>query len=415
MSIRIILIQRHRLHCLSAVTVNKRSLLKEELGYLQKSYAETFSVHGLTRIIYAGLKERVLWCLMFGAAVVGLCFMNREIIEKFYNKDVRTEIRIEQRESLKWPSITICSKLALQKSFGCNGNLSLVTIVPQTLCSMNLQSPDVKEMIEGQRFQTKMGCVVYNTNGTLLYNGMMKRGLNIKYRNRNPNDRIVVSFYDPNVAKNSSQSFYMQDIDSDNFFQNVSVNGEGNISPGAYEFLLHTTEIKKLGPPQNSKCSNKRSISDKHHSRYTYEGCVDACTAKKLKESCGIMMDAFQDYFPFKGKTAKNQSDTQQCYGMFLGQYYLNNTFLNNCGCQQPCKQSVYEVTQKKLSDLDYWYLKIRFKSKMVNVIREYPLYTPQELVSQVGGICGLFLGTSLLSLVEVFFHAVISLVKVFL
>ena len=78
---------------------DRRSLIKGQLVHLQKSYAESFSIHGLTRIIYSGWKERMIWCVLFIAAIAGLSYMSSDIIDKFYNKDVRTEISIEQRDS----------------------------------------------------------------------------------------------------------------------------------------------------------------------------------------------------------------------------------------------------------------------------------------------------------------------------
>ena len=56
---------------------------------------------------------------MFIAAIVGLSYMINEIIDKFYNKDVPTEVRIDQEDSQQWPAITICQDLTLMKHFAC--------------------------------------------------------------------------------------------------------------------------------------------------------------------------------------------------------------------------------------------------------------------------------------------------------
>ena len=188
--------------------------------------------------------------------------------------------------------------------------------------------------------------------------------------------------------------------------------------PGHYEFLLQTTEIEKLGPPHKSKCTNENSIGDKHHSRYSYNGCMDRCAAMKMKKRCGIVNYFFRELVSAEDELALKPNTTAvECLRKLLIEYSDTNAFLIDCGCQQPCTQRVYEVTRKRVGDLVgpfYWRLKIRFKNKMVNVIREHTLYTAQELISQVGGSCGLFLGMSILSLIEIIFHAVISIVKVF-
>ena len=357
----------------------------------------------------------MVWCLLFAAALVGLTYMSIEIIEQFYYKDVRTEIRIEHKESQAWPTITICPSLTLAKHFSCMKNEILVENIsslnhdiPSSVCSMHFLPPNVSEMIENKHFETKKGCVVYNINGTLIHNGEMKRGLEISYTNLNSqiptNHRgIAVYFQDPQITKNSSHFFYLQDFDL----------LATDLYPGSYEILLQTTEIEKLGPPYNSTCTNEKSIDDKKHSKYSYKGCMDLCAAKMMQYRCGAVIDAFQDYVTTEDEAVYDQNETVQCLKNVIHEY-ITSKVLNDCRCPQPCKQRAYEVTQKKLKDWKNWYLRIRFKSKMVNVIREHPLRTMQELISQVGGSCGLFLGMSLLSLMEIIFHALISIVKVF-
>ena len=398
------------------MNVNRRSLIKEELGNLQKSYAEAFSVHGLTRIIYSGLKERVIWCLLFVAAVVGLTYMSIEIIEQFYHKDVRTEIRIEHKESQPWPTITICPRMTLFQHFTCMKNATLIDSVPSVnnislidVCSMHFRPPNVSERNENQQFETRKGCVVYNANGTMIHKGELKRGLQINYTDLNSQiptkgQGIAVYFYDPQIAKNSSHPFYQQDFD---FWT--------DLYPGNYEILLQTTEIEKLGPPYNSTCTNEKSINDKNNSKYSYKGCMDRCLAKKMKDNCGVVIDVFQDYVLTEDEVPLDQNETVRCLKSVLYEYIAKNT-LNDCRCLQPCKQRVYRKTQRilEVNERKNWYLTIRFETNMVNVIREHPLRTVEELISQVGGSCGLFLGMSLLSLIEIFFHAVISLVKFF-
>ena len=94
-----------------------RTLLKENLASLQKSYSENFSIHELSRIIHSGWKERLIWGLLFFVALIGLGYMSKGIIEQFIDKDVRTEVRIEQRESQLWPSIVICSGATLLQHY----------------------------------------------------------------------------------------------------------------------------------------------------------------------------------------------------------------------------------------------------------------------------------------------------------
>ena len=71
--------------------------------------------------------------------------MSSEIIDKFYNKDVRTEVRIEQRDSQQWPALTICLNLTLMKHFACIINFSLFDPMLSAMCQMDVQPPNVFE------------------------------------------------------------------------------------------------------------------------------------------------------------------------------------------------------------------------------------------------------------------------------
>ena len=124
----------------------------------------------------------------------------------------------------------------------------------------------------------------------------------------------------------------------------------------------------------------------------------------------------FQDYVIEAPDSSKdNKNETIACFRQFYALYVQNSSFLVDCVCPPPCKETLYEVSHKRVSDIglkNSWLLKIRFKSKTVQVMKEYERYSAEELISNVGGLCGLFLGMSILSLAEIAFHAVISIIK---
>ena len=334
--------------------------------------------------------------------------MSKEIMDHFLNKDVRTEVRIEQRESRPWPAITICSQAAMLRHFSCYGNVNVTPHVPTGFCSKEVKLLDVVEETLNKPFDVKQNCMVYNQNGTLRHNGGLKRGLNFKIEDRNTHLKsiglvgIVVFFSDADITKNSSQAFYAQDFDFH----------YGIMNPGGYEFLLEITEIEKLGRPYQSVCTKQKSINDKYQSRYTYEGCMDRCLAQKVKEKCGRVTHLFQD-FVTEEKAIYDRNKTIDCFSKEAVVYERNSSYLASCECKQPCRQRIYKVSTKQVDwNMTDWHLKIRFKSKMVSVITEHPLYSVEDLISQVGGSCGLFVGMSLLSVVEIIFHGLISIAE---
>ena len=263
--------------------MEKRSLIRKQLSLLQKSYSEAFSVHGLTRIIHSGWKERILWCLFFLTAVIGLAFMSSNIIKAFYNKEVRTEVRIEQHETQRWPSITICSKAVIIQHLNCFDGIFILDPSNSEFCSMHLRPLEIIPYWDESEpiglVVTKEGCAVINSNGTLTHEKRIKRSKiyirvdDLDYYRLGFLSPLGISlfFYEGEMARNSSHAFYIQDLDVEHGFH----------PPGSYEYLLEKTKIVKKGLPFNSNCTKNLTIEDRNRSKYSYPACMDQGECKR--------------------------------------------------------------------------------------------------------------------------------------
>ena len=83
------------------------------------------------------------------------------------------------------------------------------------------------------------------------------------------------------------------------------------------------------------------------------------------------------------------------------------NDMVTRTGCLPTCKivRYDYEVKQSVADWDDNWtaMVFVQPKSSMVETQEEYYTYDSNDLISSIGGNLGLFLGWSLLSLVEAF------------
>ena len=82
------------------------------LDHVVKSYKDNFSVHGLTKIFTGHPVERIIW---FGLLFSCLAFVGREsysFYKEYTNHGIRTEVRMEIKENMTLPVITICEKRA---------------------------------------------------------------------------------------------------------------------------------------------------------------------------------------------------------------------------------------------------------------------------------------------------------------
>eukprot|EP00794_Sanderia_malayensis_P009293 gene9293-10274_t len=70
---------------------------------------------------------------------------------------------------------------------------------------------------------------------------------------------------------------------------------------------------------------------------------------------------------------------------------------------QSPINQSFQHLTEEDFKK-NFIRLQIRFPKTIIHLVTEEELYSAGSFVSEIGGLMGLFLGASLISLVEVFF-----------
>ena len=143
--------------------------------------------------------------------------MSSAIINHYSNKDVRTEVRIEQRESQIWPAITICPMETIHQHFTCQGNMSVFgNASPHNICSKQIKLPYVYTVYSSPlHHDVKDRCMVFNLNGTLTHQGGASRGLDITFYDHHysipDGGGFALFFYDAKTI--GSHVFNLYDID----------------------------------------------------------------------------------------------------------------------------------------------------------------------------------------------------------
>ena len=81
----------------------------------------------------------------------------------------------------------------------------------------------------------------------------------------------------------------------------------------------------------------------------------------------------------------------------------LKTMFTTECSCPVPCHETTYEKTLSFLkwpndNEYDVW---IYFEEMLNEIVTELPEWTFTKLISDIGGQTGVWLGASVLSIVE--------------
>ena len=73
------------------------------------------------------------------------------------------------------------------------------------------------------------------------------------------------------------------------------------------------------------------------------------------------------------------------------------------CKCHLQCEETRYDATINKYDEHDsYVQLTIYFENTEISTITELPAYDKTRFMADIGGLVGLLVGMSLLSIVEV-------------
>ncbi|XP_068699535.1 acid-sensing ion channel 2-like [Montipora foliosa] len=186
-----------------------------------------------------------------------------------------------------------------------------------------------------------------------------------------------------------------------------------NVGPGQHVVIaVSQKRYKNLQKPYATNCTEKKLRT---FSTYTTEGCLHECVAEKAIEHCGCRPVGYREYLPVP--TCSTKAD--------LNCSYLLSESLDtvSCECFVPCYETKYtaEVSYSKFPDIgtaeDYvsqgYYtnveyqrnnlvlLQIGFKSLNYEMQEQQPAYDNNALFGEIGGNMGLFLGCSLLTILE--------------
>ena len=189
-----------------------------------------------------------------------------------------------------------------------------------------------------------------------------------------------------------------------------------SIEPGTEAYIaVRKRKVKNMKPPYSKIDCVKRMNWGYHHPSsgealsYTYEVCMGNCILANMFEKCSC--------HPYEAPPYCTLADYYFCYRP-------NMTNFSECDCLYPCKQTLYDtqlttlylptpmvLAENLLRNETYTTaeeivknminLKVYFPSLTVNKVKQVAAFTFDELISNIGGQLGLFLGASVLTMCE--------------
>ncbi|XP_064095233.1 degenerin-like protein unc-105 [Macrobrachium nipponense] len=198
-----------------------------------------------------------------------------------------------------------------------------------------------------------------------------------------------------------------------------------NLGPETSSISISRTAYLRLGPPHGTCQSTEGQVDDGgiHLSTedsfqnetgwqrlmYSPKVCKQVCVEHEYWKSCQCYVGLSPVYEADEYGTGKpsgrcsNFNITQKLCMDIVTEAYLSGDL--DCKCPQACKEMVYktQVTSSRVNESksEMVNLHLYLDSTTYELYEESPTYTWDTLLSNLGGSLGLFLGVSLVSVVE--------------
>lgn len=424
---------------------------------------DDLSIHGLPRITkHKSFISRLFWGALFIAASAWLFTVLVYSVQKYSERNFITKILKERQDKMRFPTLTICdtdmsTDFNDMKSFPTNcaeylnkqtGNKSKLVTYGCKLFLAGLKDGCIfgtknkcsfpKNFTASKNYDL---CYSFNREGTL-YQDARERAFGLEvlmFKNDSEVETYDISSVPPLRTTQFNRGLLLMVHPADEY---IGYSNEGSIPlmPGTWTEVVLQKEIhQRLKAPYSTNCSSNTTIPLLFAGRLTESNCYYSCLLHKFYKECGDVLDMARPFmsnetFPTK---EQNISKVDQC----VSDVYANAGSLE-CDCNLPCyaekyatkvsttplrKASFTASMRKDLAnalniqpeDFDIHQimkhivrLSVFYESFTTDNYIDHPLQDLEALLSNFGGLMGLFVGASVISVLELLALIVTSLFR---
>ena len=393
----------------------------EKIAEIQSSYSKEFTIHGLSRIFHGNLFESIFWFIWVAGMVSFAAYLGHIYYTRYESREFRVEKRITDVKEITMPAITVCDKI--DKSISCFNNRSLYSSNEDIHHCSNFTRPTISFIGPceecnydlSDRFQ---GCIMINGNGSRKQR--MKDEYPIAVSLLLKTDPKGLSFFmdDQEWIKNSNDVIYHSKLPP--FFDNYY---RANIKVIQIKEKNHMSRLPK---PFLSNCTVGDGIENFFSEKYSQQSCIQSCFLREMFDNCGTVIDRWQPFLTqeMQGRIRLNNS-TSRCITHHLNHFFAYK-IPAQCDCPAACDEVEFEnkylFTDKRPSSLpkssaqDGYNLivdlLVRFRSLEEVTSREIATYTFFDFLAEFGGIVGILVGMSIISVIELLVYFMLQVLK---
>ena len=410
----------------------KNSFLKNEIIKYAKETLESSSIHAIpniTRNKFSIIK--LMWFICFCISFYACVLFMAKSINDYGNYDIVTNVKINYVQKLPFPVVSICH-------LGIDMADNLTNLLNNSLIECNFNKIDCNLENDFEYYEDS------NYGKCLRFNSP-KNDMVTKYTYSGGEFN---AFYSSFRLLNSSISDSMQENGLIVFLSNNEIIDsnyvEGiKLSPGfSFNVIINKYTISRQPKPYSnciddltrvesydSECY-RRTINGYKNVSYKYSFCSNMCLQKFIGDSCNIQIEELGPVY-YKNKTlVENMSDDYlECLTKNVILFKSSSEVLQICDCPLECDTSgftyslsfaqlskAYFLNKMKKMNEDFKYKNdeylnyisvVSFKIYYMDLKETLIIHDIKtqlaDLIANLGGTLGLFLGLSFLSFIEIF------------
>ncbi|XP_019626998.1 PREDICTED: acid-sensing ion channel 1-like isoform X2 [Branchiostoma belcheri] len=376
----------------------------------EKEFVGNTTLHGLNRIVIAPSGYfQALWVLVILGSYAGFAFMFSSMIMDYFRYDTITDTKLKFADAIPFPAVTIC-------------NMNKFDSTKLKLVEWSYLSP----LLLGKE---------YSTSELLTLGLQPDETINSSIANISIKDFVLENGFDINQDRmalcywRNEACSYLEEY-TENFFsygnsevglkllvhdqdEPPQMDAKGiALAPGNHAFItVKRTVYENHGPPWG----NCQDLQLEYYDTYTLPACYLECRSKHVVANCSCRPFFLPGTAPFCDPT-----QIVQCVIRVMAKVTSGEL---KCNCPVPCSMTKYSTSvsysgwpNKLTKDYivrtysqtkDYMrengvVFSVFYEQLNYERVRELKAMDGGQLASNIGGMMGLFIGASLLTILEV-------------
>ena len=374
--------------------------LKTKVKILLDNYIDNLSMHGATRVFRGRMIQRTFWAFLMLGVLAYFFFSAYVLLSSYLSNSIIINMQEVHVDELKLPSVTVCD----YRGFNCRlEEYQNATFKDESECQDKMGSfgsgmecwlNNTWKNCTVRKLRDIPECLTLNSNQTIVQRSDGKQNL-FQFQVQAPSEKLMLFFHQHNelpMPFSDVKTYVVED--------------------GVYNAVMNQKNYIRLPNPYPSQCI-KKSLKEESLFLYTRKLCKQHCYAKSLLKRCGALNAYWRQDLPSlvtdENTTKANNLTEHQIRKCFLE--FLHHT-KQPCECKVPCEEIQYSAKIEKFRDLKKVgaiKMFVYFETmETITHITELPSYDITRFLADMGGIAGLLLGMSILSVFEVIFCLVL-------